>query len=194
MASQLKLDTLIDSTGTYSVNVDSLARIQAFANMYYSVNDAAGSLTIADTSTYGVTMAFNKVYVQKNIAVNTGNNTWIHAYTGVYRITCTYRQGSGGDVWTVLAVTKAGNSNAVGISARTGSEDSHNENYTIIYTVDSTTATYQLQHWVQSTGKTVSSDFAGVPGWTNYSTLVGGTTGDTGRMVDYYIERLGDLP
>lgn len=194
MVATLKVDTLSDSTGTYSVNVNSLAQVQAYANMYYSVNDAAGSLTIADASTYGVTMAFNKVYVQKNIVCNTGNSTWTHAYTGVYKLYVAYRQGSGADIWTVLAVTKGGNSNAVGISSRTGSEDSHNENYTIIYQVDSTTATYQLQHWVHTTSKTVSSDFASTPGWTNYSTLVGGTSGDTGRMVDYYIERLGDLP
>jgi hypothetical protein len=102
-----------------------------------------------------------------------------------------YRQASGGDVWTVLAVTKAGDSVAVGVSTRTGSEDSHNENYTVVYTVDNTSATYQLQHWATTT-KTVSSDFQSNPGWTNYSALCGNTTGDIGRMVDYYIERIGD--
>jgi len=193
MASELKVDTLKDSTGNFSVNVNTI-KIQAYASVYYSVNDAAGTLTIADTSTYGVKMQFNKAGPCKNISVNTANSTWTHSYTGIYRIYTAYRQASGGDVWTVLAVTKNGNAEAVGVSARTGSEDSHNENYTIVYTVDSTTATYQLQHWVQSTGKTVTSDFLGNPGWTNYSTLVGGTTGDIGRMVDYYIERLGDLP
>ena len=193
MVATLKVDTLTDSTGAYSVNVTSLK--QSYANMYYSVNNAAGSLTISDSSTYGVTMAFNKLNVQKNITVNVANNTWTHAYTGIYQISCSYRQDTGGDLWTVLAVTKGGTSNAVGVSARTGSANSSNVwTYFITYSVDSTTATYQLQHWSATASKTVSSSFTGgPPGWTNYSTLVGGTTGDNGRMVDYTIMRLGDL-
>ena len=193
MVATLKVDTLSDSTGTYSVNVTSLK--QAYANMYYSVNDAAGDLTIADASSYGVTMAFNKLNYQKNITVNTANNTWTHAYTGIYQMTLMYRQNSGGDVWTVYAVTKGGTSNAVGISARTGSANSSTAwNFTFTYSVDSTVSTYQLQGWCHTGTKTVLSNFdTPSPSWTNYSTLVGGTTGDTGRMIDYNIVRLGDL-
>ena len=55
-------------------------------------------------------------------------------------------------------------------------------------------ATYQLQHWAGATGKTVLSDMSqSNPGWTNYATLHNNRTGDTGRMVDYIIRRLGDL-
>jgi hypothetical protein len=189
--STLRVDTITNAAGTVTVPVADLRKV-AFANMYYSVNDAAGSLTISSTAGTGAKMQFNKAGPSQNITVNTGTSTWTHTYTGTYRIFCAYRQGSGGDIWTVLAVTKGGDTVAVGISARTGSEDSHNENYTVIYTVDSTEATYQLQQWTATTTKTVSSDFAGKPTWTNYDTLCGGTTGDNGRMVDYFIERLGD--
>ena len=191
MASTLKVDTITTQDGSYSVDVASLK--QAYANFYYSVNDAAGTITIASTATYGQQMVFNKVGPYLNITPNTATSTWTHAYTGVYVASCRYRQASGGDVWTVMAITKNGEIDAVGISVRTGSEDSHNERYEICYTVDSTTATYQFQHWVQATGKTVLSDFTGKPGWSNYDTLTGNTTGDTGRMVDYVIYRLGDL-
>ena len=189
--STLRVDTLTNTANSYQISVNSLKI--AYCNMYYSVNDAAGTLTIADTSTYGAKMQFNKLGPSQNITANVSDSTWTHAYTGTYRVFTAYRQNSGGDVWTVLAVTKGGNATAVGISARTGSEDSHNENYSIIYTVDSTTATYQLQQWVGATGKTVTSDFSqGNPGWTNYASLCGNTTGDIGRMVDYFVERLGD--
>lgn len=190
--SLVKVNTIENTSNTISIPTTNIVYKEAYASMYYAVNDAAGSLTIASTDTYGTKMQFNFAGPCKNITVNTTNSTWTHTYTGTYKIYTAYRQHSGGDVWTVLAVTKDGNSSAVGISTRTGSEDSHNENYTVIYTVDSTTATYQLQHWVQSTGKTVLSDFTGEPGWSNYGTLTGNTTGDQGRMVDYYIQRLGD--
>ena len=167
--------------------------IQAFANFYYSVNDASGDLTIANTGTYGATMGFNVRAIEKNIVGNVSNYTWTHGYTGYYMITTTYRQTSGGDVWTCLAICKNGPISAVGISARTGSEDSHNENYSIIYPVDDISATYQLQHW-SGGGKSVAADMSqGNPGWTNYATLHNNRAGDTGRMVDYIIRRLGDL-
>lgn len=189
--STLRVDTITNAAGTVTVPVADLRKV-AFANMYYSVNDAAGSLTIASTAGTGTQMLFNKTGPSQNITVNAGTSTWTHTYIGTYRISCAYRQATGGDVWTVLAVTKDGNTVATGVSARTGSADSRFDQHFVVYTVDSTTATYQLQQWVQATGKTVTSDFVGKPTWTNYDTLVGGTTGDNGRMVDYFIERLGD--
>jgi hypothetical protein len=191
MAGILKVDTLSTNDGSHSVDVTSLK--QAYANFYYSVNDAAGTLTIASTATYGQHMIFNKTGPFLNITPDTTTSTWTHAYTGVYKAEVSFRQASGGDVWTVLAITKNGQIDAVGVSVRTGSTNNFFDQREIVYTVDSTTATYQVQHWVQSTGKTVTSDFAGNPGWANYSTLVGNTTGDIGRMVDYVIYRLGDL-
>jgi hypothetical protein len=191
--STLIVSTLKNSSNSIYLPIESIRNKEAFANFYYSVNDAAGDLTIANTNTYGATMAFNVRSIEKNITGNINNSTWTHAYTGYYMITTTYRQGSGADVWTCLAVCKNGPATAVGITARTGSEDSHNENYSIIYPVDDTSATYQLQHWVHSSSKVVSSDFGSNPGWTNYGTLHNNRTGDTGRMVDYIIRRLGDL-
>ena len=44
------------------------------------------------------------------------------------------------DVWSVFGVTKVVIVIVLESSARTGSEDSHNEAYNIIYTVDSTSA------------------------------------------------------
>ena len=187
--STVRVDTITNTANTFSVATTSIKF--AYASMYYSVNDAAGTLTISSSGTNGEKMQFNKLGPSQNITANTSDSTWTHAFTGTYRVYTAYRQNSGGDVWTVLAVTKAGNSVAVGVSARTGSEDSHNENYSVVYTVDSTSATYQLQHW-STTGKTVTSDFSSNPGWTNYSSLCGNTTGDIGRMVDYFVERLGD--
>ena len=191
MASTLKVDTITTQDGSYSVDVASLK--QAYANFYYSVNDAAGTITIASTATYGQQMVFNKAGPYLNITPNTTTSTWTHAYTGVYKAEISYRQASGGDVWTVFAITKNGQEDAVGVSVRTGSTNNFFDQRELVYTVDSTTATYQVQHWVQATGKTVLSDFAGKPGWSNYDTLTGNTTGDTGRMVDYVIYRLGDL-
>ncbi len=187
--SVVRVDQITNTANSYQINTTSIKF--AHATMYYAVNDAAGSLTISSSGTYGNQMVFNNLGPSMNITANTTTSTWTHTHTGTYVIYTAYRQASGGDVWTVLAVTKAGNSTAVGVSARTGSEDSHNENYSVTYTVDSTSATYQLQHW-STTGKTVTSDFSSNPGWTNYSALCGNTSGDIGRMVNYYIQRLGD--
>ena len=188
--STVRVDTITNTGNTYQINTNSIRF--AYCSMYYAVNDAAGTLTISSSATNGQQMLFNRLGPSLGITANTTTSTWTHSATGTYKVFTAYRQNSGGDVWTVLGVTKAGNSVAVGVSARTGSEDSHNENYSIVYTVDSTSATYQLKHW-STVGKTVTSDFSGGnPGWTNYSALCGNTTGDIGRMVDYYIIRLGD--
>lgn len=190
--STLRVNNLSTTTGNFTIPTQNIGRT-AYASMYYAVNDAAVTLTIASSGTNGTQMLFNNAGPSQNVTVNTNTSTWTHAYTGTYQISTQYRQASGGDVWTVLAVTKAGNSVAVGITARTGSADNNTAwNYDLIYTVDSTSATYQLQHWATAT-KTVISDFSGGnPGWTNYSALCGNTTGDIGRMVDYKILRLGD--
>ena len=189
--STVRVDTLTNTANTYQINTTSIRF--AYCNMYYAVNDAAGSLTIASSASTGTQMLFNNLGPSMNITANTTTSSWTHAATGTYQISVQYRQATGGDVWTVLGVTKAGNTTAVGVSARTGSADSNTAwNYEVIYTVDSTSATYQLQHWATAT-KTVSSDFSGGnPGWTNYASLCGNTTGDIGRMVDYRIVRLGD--
>lgn len=194
MASIIKVDTIQDLANTTSISVASLPKT-AHANFFYAVNQDAGSLTISGTGGTGAKMSFNKIDSNVNISPNVTDSTWTHAYTGRYVLRCQYRQDSGGDIWTVKAVTKGGDTVAVGISARTGSGNgSIPIIFEVYYTVDSTTATYQLQHWTNSTTKTVSSGFAGSnPSWTNYSTLTGGVTGSyTGRMVNYVVYRVGD--
>ncbi len=188
--SVVRVDQITNTANSYQINTTSIKF--AHATMYYAVNDAAVTLTIASTGN-GTQMLFNNLGPSLNITANTQTSTWTHTHTGNYVINCQYRQASGGDLWTVFGVTKAGNSTAVGVSARTGSGDSSTAwNYYVTYTVDSTSATYQLQHWSTS-GKTVSSDFSGGnPSWTNYASLCGNTTGDIGRMVNYFIYRLGD--
>ena len=68
----------------------------------------------------------------------------------------------------------------MGVSERTGSEDSHNEDYRISYTVDSTTATYQLMQWVWGADKNVITFGGGQPSWSNYQNLVGTNSFGTG--------------
>lgn len=196
MASILKVDTIQDLANTTSVSVATLAATKtAHANFYYAVNQDAGSLTISSTSGTGAKMLFNKIDSNSNISPNVTDSTWTHAYTGRYVIRCQYRQDTGGDIWTVHAVTKGGDTVAVGVGARTGSGNGTIPMlFETYYTVDSTTATYQLQHFTVGSAKTVSSGFGGAnPTWTNYSALTGGVTGSyTGRMVNYVVYRVGD--
>ena len=114
----------------------------AFANFYYAASNAA--LTIASNAAFGTTMQFTAGGPSLRITVNPSTFTWRHALPGTYVVTVAYRQNSGGDVWTVLAVTKDGPSNAVGISERVASMNAIlNTNHRVVYTVDSTTSTYQ---------------------------------------------------
>ena len=87
---------------------------------------------------------------------NTTNNHWLHSTTGYYHLYIRYRQQAGGDHWTVFGVTKNGASDCVGVSARTGSEDSHNEAYDVLYRVDGMTTSYQLQGWDGGSNKSVN--------------------------------------
>jgi hypothetical protein len=162
--------------------------------MFYSVNDAAGSVNVADSSAYGATVPFNRTQIYSNITTNNSTSRWTHSYTGTYVVRLQYRQGSGGDIWTVMGVTKNGNTSAVGISSRVGSYGNTGSiTWDILYPVDDTSATYQLQGWATTT-ITVSSDFSGgSPGWANYPSLVGNTTGDTGRMTNIIVFRVGDV-
>ena len=164
-----------------------------YACAHYIYRESGSGITMS-TSGNGTQCPISDVKQQKNITLDTGNSRWTHATTGIYFIILRYRQATGGDIWSVFGVTKSGDSNCVGTSARTGSEDSHNEAYNIIYTVDSTSATYQLQGWSGVTTKTVIAPTAqGKPGWSNYDTLVGYTDANGGVMMDYNIFKIGDL-
>ena len=166
-----------------------------YACAHYIYRLPSGSnATISSTAGNGTKLLISDVKQQKNITLDTGNSRWTHATTGIYFLILRYRQASGGDIWSVFGVTKGGDSDCVGVSARTGSEDSHNEAYNIIYTVDSTSATYQLQGWSGVTTKTVIAPTSqGKPGWSNYDTLVGYTDANGGVMMDYNIFKIGDL-
>ena len=146
------------------------------------------------SGTGGTHVAFSHVKSEQGITGDTSDNDWTHATTGYYLLKIRYRQGSGSDVWSVFGVTKAGASDCVGISARTGSEDSHNEAYDVLYRVDSTSATYQLQGWCGSgTKDVIDPTEQGKPNWTNYDTLVGITNNEGGVMLDMIISKIGDL-
>lgn len=175
-----------------------LTNKEAFANFHYSSNvsvveGGGATVTIANNATYGAQMPFNSIWVSKNITGNAISNTWTHSLTGHYVLTVTFRQNSGGDLWSVLAVTKNGPNTAVGISARCGSGDSRETNYTLMYKVDDTSSFYQLRQWTQVSSKTVSNGFFGTPGWTNSDQLNNYGNGFLGRMVDIIIRRIGDL-
>ena len=169
-----------------------IATNATYACAHYIYRES-GSATTMSSSGNGTTMYISDVKLQKNITLDSGNSRWTHATTGIYYIIARYRQESGGDMWSVFGVTKNGNSDCVGVSARTGSENNHNEAYNLIYTVDSTSATYQLQGW-SSGNKTVKRpDGSGKPSWSNYDTLVGYSDSNGGVMMDYNIFKIGDL-
>ena len=184
-----------DTLASNAVTTAKIATNANYACAHYIYRLSSGSnVTISSNVGNGTQCSISDVIQQKNITLDTGNSRWTHATTGIYFLIVRYRQHSGGDVWSVFGVTKGGDSDCVGTSARTGSENSHNEAYNIIYTVDSTSATYQLQGWSGNTTKTViRPDAQGKPGWSNYDNLVGYSEGNNGVMLDYNIFKIGDL-
>ena len=154
-----------------AVSTSNLATNATYACARYIYRESGSGTTISSTG-MGTQCPISDVIQQKNITLDTGNSRWTHATTGIYFLIVRYRQDTGGDVWSVFGVTKGGNSNCVGLSARTGSENSHNEAYNIIYTVDSTSATYQLQGWSGGSKTVKRPDGQGKPQWSNYDTPV----------------------
>ena len=63
-----------------------------------------------------------------------------------------------------------------------------------MYTVDSTSSTYQLQGWSGASAKQSKvPDGQGSPSWSNYDTLVGYSGANNGIIVDWNIFKVGDL-
>ena len=186
----------IVDTDMLAANAVSEAKLAADAKRAYAhftFCDSSNHLSLA-SGTGGTHVAFSHVKSEQGITGDTSNNDWTHATTGYYQLQIRYRQGSGGDVWSVFGVTKDGASDCVGISARTGSENNVNEAYDVLYRVDSTSATYQLMGWCGVTTKDiVDPDSQGKPTWTNYDTLVGVTWNNGGVMLDMIINKIGDL-
>lgn len=168
----------------------------AYANFGILFDDAL-QITIASTASDGVTMPIYRTFsAPKNITVTTSSSggTWTHALTGMYALHMSYRQASGGDIWTQYAVTKDGTNNVVGITARMGSEDHHTEDFHIIYKVDSTTSNYRIQGWATASRTAgVGNSPSGNPGWTSTDTTI--TTGASwkGRTVDIWLFRICSL-
>lgn len=196
MASTLRVDILTDTANTVQISTATLAGASksACAAMYYALNGGSGTFNVSDNSSYGVTIPFNAVQYQKFISASAGSNFWSHSYTGYYAVQIQYRQNSGGDIWSAMAVTKNGTSTAVGLSARTGSGDSRMDTWLLTYPVDDTSANYRVQQWSEGT-KTVTTSFSSSnPSWGNYGSLTNNTVGtSTGRAVNMFVWRLGDL-
>ena len=187
-------DGTVDS-GTLASSAVTTAKIATnatYACARYIYRESGSGTTISSTG-MGTQCPISDVIQQKNITLDTGNSRWTHATTGIYFLIVRYRQDTGGDIWSVFGVTKGGNNNCVGLSARTGSENSHNEAYNLIYTVDSTSATYQLQGWSGGSKTVKRPDGNGKPQWSNYDTLVGYSESNGGVMLDYNIFKIGDL-
>ena len=181
-----------DTLAPNAVTTAKIATNATYACAHYIYRESGSGVTMSTTGN-GSQCPISDVKQQKNITLDTGNSRWTHATTGIYFLIVRYRQATGGDVWSVFGVTKGGNSDCVGVSARTGSENSHNEAYNIIYTVDSTSATYQLQGWSSAANKTViRADAQGKPSWSNCDTLVGYSDTNGGVMLDYNIFKIGD--
>jgi len=168
----------------------------AYAN-FGTLFDDALQITISSTASDGTTMPIYRTFsTPKNITVTTSasGGTWTHALTGMYALHMSYRQASGGDIWTQYAVTKDGTNNVVGVTARMGSEDNHTEDFHIIYRVDSASSNYRIQGWTQSATRTAGHIGApsGNPGWTSTTTTLGLGTW-IGRTVDIWIFRIASL-
>lgn len=187
----------INISGTQITLPDnSILNGSAYAN-FGTLFDDSVQITIASTASDGQTMPIYRTFsTPKNITVTTSasGGTWTHGLTGIYALHMSYRQASGGDIWTQYAVTKDGTSNVVGVTARMGSEDAHTEDFHIIYRVDSTTSNYRIQGWCHAVGRTagVAGSPTGNPGWTSTTTtLTNGTW--VGRTVDIWIFRIASL-
>lgn len=185
-------------SGSTGITLPNSQIVDAFAYANFgALFDDSYNFTIADTTTYGKQMPIYRTFsTPKNITVNVSptGGSWEHGFTGYYVLHMMYRQASGGDLWTHYAITKDGAQNVVGITARMGSEDAHTESFHIIYKVDSTTSTYQMQGWVNATGRNagVTSAPSGNPGWVGLDTQISLGTW-VGRTVDIFVYRISGL-
>ena len=193
-------DTLAsNAVTTVKIADDAVATSKIAANATYACakffySSSSSNAHVSSGTATGQQVPFTHITLQKNITGDVSNNRWTHSQTGIYCVVIRYRQNSGGDIWSLFGVTKDGNGTCVGSSARTGSEDGHNEAYNVMYTVDSTSSTYQLQGWSGADNKYAKvPDGQGSPTWTNYDTLVGYSGSNNGIIVDFNIFKVGDL-
>lgn len=152
MPSILKVDQITTVDSTSSVTIAGLATVsnRPYAELAYAASGGA-ALTLAAANSNTI-VPFTRTAIGNQISANSVNFSWVHAQTGVYKITLTYRQESGADVWTQYAVRKNSPSALAGTSVRCGTNNSGNPAvWTFMYTVDSTTASYSLYGWANGT-------------------------------------------
>ena len=167
----------------------------AYANFGAAMNDSTNVHIMQNVTGGRQVPIYREFTTSRGINVSTSNNTWTHDFTGHYHVSISFRQASGGDIWNQFAVTKDGSSNAAGVSARMGSENSHTELISFTYQVDSTSSNYQLRGW--SLGNTYAGGTpSGNPEW-NGDTKVGLYTGRGGSYVGWcyniIVFRIGDI-
>ena len=167
----------------------------AYAN-FGTLFDDALQVNVSSTDSDGITMPIYRIFSTPkniNVSISSSGGTWTHNLTGIYALHMSYRQASGGDIWTQYAVTKDGTNNVVGITARMGSEDSHTEDFHIIYKVDSTSSNYRIQGWATAARSAgVAGSPSGNPGWTSSDTTI--SNGNwKGRTVDIWVFRICSL-
>ena len=186
--STLAVDSITTTDGTELISYG------AYANFghYYSDDLNPQIAQNGVNFTFPIARVFNNL--TKNITVDVTNNRWTHAQKGMYMCHMAYRQHSGGDLWTFYGVTKGGNTDCVGYTARMGSEDHHTESFHFLYQVDSTTSTYQIQTWSNGNREAGYSGNPhtthGSPAWTGF---FNGATQQGGKCIDIMIYRIGDL-
>ena len=182
MASILKVDQLTSTDGTTSATVANMASLisRPYAELAYAGNGTGADITVAATNTTTKVPFTRSVYIS-GISADTVNYTWTHAQTGVYKMTLSYRQNSGGDVWVQYAMYKNNPSSLVGTSVRCGAvNSSHPAVWSFNYLVDSTTANYSLYGWSAGTVTVIQ----------NFSAVASAWSGTTSDIIKLVIEKI----
>jgi hypothetical protein len=178
MPSILKVDQIATVDNSSSVTIAGMATQinKPYAEFAYASNGTGSDITIAANNNT-TKVSYTRVVYSNQISSDVANLQWSHGQTGIYRITVTYRQSTGADIWMQYAVYKNSPSALAGTSVRCGSvNSSHAATYEFYYTVDSTTAGYSLYGWANGT-ITVAQAFGGT------SSSFSGTTGDIIKII-----------
>lgn len=152
MPSILKVDQIVTVDDSSSITVAGVASAtnRPCAELAYAASGGAAITMAANNST--TIVPFTRTVLSNQISANSATSSWIHAQTGIYQLILTYRQESGGDIWTQYAVRKNTPSALAGTSVRSGTNNGgHPAHWTFLYSVDSTTASYSLYGWANGT-------------------------------------------
>lgn len=157
-------------TATSDSVIDSASR--AFADFSVKGGDITSPTTVAANNSTTLVPLTRSNYAS-GITLNTSTYLWTHSQIGYYKITLSYRQDSGGDVWIQYAVKDATAGTVTGTSVRCGSQNSgHPAVYSFVYQVTSTSNSYGIYGWANGTVTARHSNYDGVASaWSS-------TTGD----------------